>query len=75
METVNIYEAKNQLSKLIALAEAGEDVIIARNGTPAVRLVPVAKLPPRQLGHFKGLFTVPDDFDDEDPEIEATFNG
>lgn len=70
---MNIYEAKNQLSKLIALAEAGEDVIIARNGEPAVRLVPVGKLPPRELGHFKGLFTVPDDFDDEDPELEALF--
>lgn len=73
MGTVNIYEAKNQLSKLIAQAEAGEEVIIARNGEPVVRLVAVAKLPPRQLGHFQGLITVPDDFDDEDPEIEALF--
>ena len=74
MGTVNIYEAKNQLSKLIAMAQAGEEVIIARNGEPAVRLVPVAALPARNLGHFKGLFTVPDDFDDADPEIEALFN-
>lgn len=38
---VNMHNAKSQLSKLIAAAEAGEDVVIARNGKPAVRLVPV----------------------------------
>ena len=38
---VNIHHAKSQLSKLVAAAEAGEDVIIARNGKPAVKLVPV----------------------------------
>ena len=39
--TVNIGEAKARLSDLIARAEAGEDVIIARNGVPAVRIVPL----------------------------------
>ncbi len=38
---VNVHHAKSQLSKLIAAAEAGEDVVIARKGKPAVRLVPV----------------------------------
>ncbi len=38
---VNTHEAKTQLSKLIAAAEAGDEVIIARRGKPAVRLVPV----------------------------------
>ena len=38
---VNVHDAKSQLSKLIAAAEAGDDVVIARNGKPAVRLVPV----------------------------------
>ena len=37
---VNIHEAKTQLSKLIALSEQGETVIISRNGTPVVQLVP-----------------------------------
>ena len=41
--TVNVGEAKTQLSRLIARAEAGEDVIIARNGVPAARLVPVER--------------------------------
>lgn len=39
--TVNIGDAKARLSYLIARAEAGEDVIIARDGAPAVRLVPL----------------------------------
>jgi len=38
---INIGEAKAQLSHLIACAEAGEDVIIARNGEPAARIVPL----------------------------------
>jgi prevent-host-death family protein len=41
MEPVNVLEARNNLSKLIAAAEAGEDVVISRRGHPAVRLVPV----------------------------------
>ena len=40
---VNVHEAKSQLSKLIVAAEAGDEVIIARRGRPAVRLVPVTK--------------------------------
>ena len=38
---VNVHDAKSQLSKLIAAAEAGDDVVIARKGKPAVRLVPM----------------------------------
>ena len=38
---VDIHDAKSQLSKLIVAAEAGDDVIIARRGKPAVKLVPV----------------------------------
>jgi len=41
MMTVNVGEAKTSLSRLIALAERGEDVVIARQGTPAVRLTPI----------------------------------
>ena len=41
MIRANVHEAKSQLSKLIERAEAGEEVVIARNGKPAVRLVPV----------------------------------
>ena len=38
---VNVHDAKSRLSKLIVAAQAGDDVVIARNGKPAVRLVPV----------------------------------
>lgn len=41
--TVNIGEAKARLSHLIARAEAGEDVIIARDGVPAARIVPLTR--------------------------------
>lgn len=41
MKTVNMHEAKTQLSDLVARAEAGEEVIIARRNKPVVKLVPV----------------------------------
>ncbi len=48
---VNTHEAKPQFSRLIAAAEAGEEVIIARRGTPAVKLVPVEnRVPLRSAG-------------------------
>lgn len=60
---VGIHEAKTQLSKLLRLVAAGEEVVIARGGTPVARLVPVASATPRSLGHDRGLFEIPDDFD------------
>jgi len=42
MATINMHDAKTQLSDLVARAEAGEDIVIARRNRPAVRLVPVA---------------------------------
>jgi prevent-host-death family protein len=42
---VNILEAKNQLSKLIKAAEAGQDVIIANRGVPVARLIPTGHIP------------------------------
>ncbi|MDM4764274.1 type II toxin-antitoxin system prevent-host-death family antitoxin [Galbitalea sp. SE-J8] len=41
MDPINILDAKNSLSRLVAAASAGDDVVIARRGTPLVRLVPV----------------------------------
>lgn len=53
---VNMLEAKNQLSKLVKAVIAGEDVIIASNGVPMVRLVPVKmKRKPRKLGAWSKL--------------------
>lgn len=67
MAIVNVQEAKTSLSSLIARAEAGEDIVIARAGTPVLRLVPLDTPPPRMFGGMD--FEVPDDFDaplDED---------
>lgn len=50
MRQVNLYEAKTQLSKLIQAALEGEEVLIARAGKPAVRLVPVVEDQPRTRG-------------------------
>lgn len=71
---VNIHHAKTHLSKLIAQAEKGEEVIIARNGKPVVKLVPVAPIKRKSLlGALKGKFTISDDFHLPDPEIEDLF--
>ena len=62
---VNVHEAKTQLSSLIAQAEAGEEVIIARANRPAVRLVPVEPVKQqRHLGEAKELVTIHSDFDE-----------
>lgn len=52
---VNIGEAKTSLSQLIAKSEAGQEVVIARNGQPVVRLVPVEPVESRELGMFPEL--------------------
>ncbi len=70
MVTVNVHEAKTNLSRLLAQVEAGEEVVIARNGKPVARLVAVRKTGKRQFGSMAGLFTVPDSFFDPLPEEE-----
>jgi prevent-host-death family protein len=51
---VNIHEAKSTLSKLIERARSGDEVIIAKAGTPMVRLVPVDRPAKRMFGSAKG---------------------
>lgn len=63
MATVNIYEAKSSLSRLIAAAEAGETIVIARNGKPVAQLGPVPKDAPRAPGRMRGQIRISDDFD------------
>ena len=52
---INVLEAKNRLSELIKAAEAGEEIIIARRGTPSVRLVPVSQFDGQALGSLQRL--------------------
>ena len=49
-----MHEAKTQLSALVAHAEAGEDVVIARAGQPAVRLTPVREEGPTWVQRIDG---------------------
>ena len=68
---VKMHQAKTQLSKLIAAAMAGEEVVIARGAEPMVRLTPVTPISKkRQFGRYKGMFSVPDDFFDPLSEEE-----
>ncbi len=76
MVTVNIHEAKTNLSRLLVKVEAGEDVIIARSGTPVARLVRFQKQGKRQFGSMKGRVRLDDSFFDPLPEEElATWEG
>ncbi len=63
MKTVNMHEAKTNLSKLVAAAAKGEAFIIARAGKPLVKVEPIAPEDPRRLGFLIGKGVVPDDFD------------
>jgi prevent-host-death family protein len=72
MTTVNIREAKTHLSRLIAEAVAGGEVVIARANRPMVKLVPVAEaLPPRKLGTAAGKVRIADDFDQPLEDFDA----
>lgn len=77
MTVVNMHDAKTRLSKLVAAIRSGEEreVVIAVNGTPAARLVPIEPKPKIKWGLLKGKVTVPDDIDELNPEIEAMFYG
>jgi len=64
-EMVNIYDAKSQFSKLIVRVEAGEEIMLSRNGKAVARLVPLEpERAPRRPGVWKGRVVVGDDFDD-----------
>ncbi|MGH3544990.1 MAG: type II toxin-antitoxin system Phd/YefM family antitoxin [Mycobacteriales bacterium] len=71
---VNVYEAKTRLSKLLEQVEAGEEVVIARNGKPVAQLIPAQRRKePRVPGAWKGKVWIADDFDAPDPELEDLF--
>lgn len=64
MVTVNIHEAKTQLSKLVDRAAKGEAFVIAKAGRPLVRVAALdAPETPQRLGFLAGTLEVPDDFD------------
>jgi len=61
LDSMNMHEAKTQLSRLVARVEGGEQIVITRAGKPAAKLVPVPQEKPgkRQLGGWEGKFDVP----------------
>jgi len=77
MHTVNIHEAKTNLSRLLEEVAAGKEIIITKAGKPIARLMPLSVTPKtRHLGLFKGELQVPDDFDAPLAEDElASFEG
>ena len=74
---MNIYEAKTRLSQLIDQAIAGEDVIIARNGRPVAKLVPIQRQSVKRVpGSLRGKIWMAPDFDEPDEEmIDLMYNG
>lgn len=72
---VNVSEAKAKLSKLIDMAYQGEEVIIAKNNLPLVKLVAHKIKSKRKLGQMKGQIIIPDDFLEEDEALNALFYG
>lgn len=75
MTTINIHEAKTHLSKLVDQAAKGETFVIAKAGTPLVKVTAIdAPAEARRLGFMTGEIEVPDDFDHMGAaEIEALF--
>lgn len=71
----NIHEAKTHLSRILEQVEGGDEVVIARNGEPVARLVPVAK-EPRRWGRLEGQLSIGDDFDEPLPApMRRAFEG
>ena len=75
---INMLDAKTTLSKLVRAIETGEEaeIVIARNGRPAARLVPVRSIQSgKRVGVAKGRFVAPDDIDRDNAVIARTFEG
>ena len=76
MHAVNMLEAKSSLSRFVEVIELGQEreIVIARNGRPAARLVPIVTSPAeKRLGVAKGVFLVPDDIDAHNDEVAKLF--
>lgn len=76
MKTVNIHEAKTNLSRLVEAAVHGEPFVIARAGKPAVKVTQVEQEAPRRVGFLEGAYSIPENFDRmEEDRIRAMFEG
>ena len=78
MEIVNMLQAKSSLSRLVDALERGQEreIIIARNGRPVARLLPIDAAPAGQrIGVAKGMFEVLDTIDAHNDEVARLFTG
>ena len=78
MVTVSADEAASQLAHLLDRVEAGEEVVIARDGAPVARIVGVARRTgKRRFGAMRGVITINDSFFDPLPEeeLEGLYTG
>lgn len=76
MKTVNIHDAKTNLSRLIEAAVNGEPFVIARAGKPLVKVTSLEAQTPRRMGFLKDRFELPADFDEMGgDEIRRMFEG
>jgi prevent-host-death family protein len=77
MRTVNVHEAKTQLSKLVEQAARGESFVIAKAGKPLVKVVALSAPDPakvKRIGFLAGQISAPEDFDQMGRvEIERMF--
>ena len=75
MTQVGMHEAKTNLSQLVERAEAGEEIVIARNGTPVARLVPIVESGSfaAVYGALRGQISIADDFDELPDDIAEAF--
>lgn len=78
MQTVTMLQATSKLSQLVEAIELGQEqeIIIAHNGRPAARLVPVdVPVAAQRIGVAKGKFDVPDSIDAHNDEVAKLFAG
>jgi antitoxin (DNA-binding transcriptional repressor) of toxin-antitoxin stability system len=78
MQSVNMLQAKSSLSRLVGAIEQGQEreIIIARNGKPVAKLVPLDAAPVgKRIGIAKGKFEVPDDIDAHNSKVARLFLG
>lgn len=76
MPTVNIYEAKTQLSRLLAAVDSGEEVVIARRGEPRWRLTLIEDaVPARTAGAWAGQIGYADDWKSWSPDEDVDWYG
>jgi prevent-host-death family protein len=72
-----MHEAKTKLSQLVERAEAGEDIVLSRNGKPVARIVPIASTSSLAAvrGAWRNRLRIADDFDELPDDIAEAFGG